>query len=83
MTIVHWDKSQLQLNPCYSCDIIFITLSPGSTLAMGDKMITLISGFNYNFYPSVLADQRDLLGVIKVTPSGFGVRQLACTKAFY
>ena len=45
---------------------------------------------NVALYPSAWADQRDLLGDkekspgdIKISPSGFGVRQLAFFKAFY
>ena len=36
-----------------------------------------------HFFPSVWANQRGLLGVKEISPSGFGVRQLACIKAFY
>ena len=50
---IDWDRSQL--NPIFSHDIVFIALSLGSASALGNKNnITLILGFNYTIYSSVL-----------------------------
>ena len=47
LCIVHWDGSQI--NPCYSHDIVFATLSLSSALASSNKDdIILAPGFNYN-----------------------------------